>query len=1113
MKSIRICWLILLWIGAALNALAAVTFRAASSAVATSSTGTTVTLRGIGSASSFKGSGTVSLPSGTAAGDLLLLLVATKASATGTPSVTSPSGWQAVGTNSNPSAGLFWKIAGSSESSVGVSSPNDDTYGRIVGFYNVNASAPFDTAYWGISSSNDYCQANAVNSTDGTGSMDVFTGHGFDGYGNSPSTPSGFTQRFGGQDANAWLAFYTRAVTATGSQAAIPTTYMGDNKGLKCYSGRLVIRPSVPGGNGPTLALNVPSGTVANDVMIATIAYANSSVTITPPNGWTLIRRMQQTSGREVTGMNLGVYYRVAGASEPADYTWTLSASGYAYAVGGISSFTGADLTTASPIDVESGQAAGNGSAYTFSTPSLTPTENASMLLSSHAFLNSDTWTPPTGFTEDLEVKSPTTANASGISLEMNHMLQGSKAAVTATATAHNAYTADYGATHLLVLKPGLDHIQLEHGSGTGLTCAPSALTVRACLDSGCTSYYTRGVSGSLTASGAPTVNWDGSSGGAAGSGFVISPGQSFVTKNLQVTTAGTVVFGVAATPSPTPASTATCNFAGCSFSSATSGFLFSIPNHVADVSQTVSVSAVKQADNSLACVPAWANVTKSLTFKCSYTNPSNGTLPVRVGGNALNASNSASAACDTGGRAVSLAFNGSGVASTSFQYADVGNVNVTATYTGSSGLESGLSMSGSDDFITAPKSFAFSNTTAAPIKAGANFTTTVSALNNSNVATPNFGKESAPEGVTLTFTKYQPAGSGSNTGTLNSSVGSFAGGSASATLSWSEVGTIDLAATLTSGNYLGSGQSATGTTGTSGAVGRFIPDHFDTTITHGCNSGGFTYSGQPFGVQITARNAAGTTTRNYDGTANTSPNFAKAVILSDSNSVAGGSWSGTSVVASAFSAGVASATPTFTFTRTTPDKAPANVKPHASDTDGAASVPADEATTQVRIGRMRLANAFGSEKAKLTMPVLVQYWDGSYWLPNTNDSCTSVPATAVALSNYVDYKGSAASWTTSVYSTTAALAGAGSIVFNAPSGTSPIGSVDVAFNLGSSAADTSCLTGTHPATTGAGTAYLRGNNGACTAAINFIADPAARASFGVYSGESGKAVHIREIY
>lgn len=48
-------------------------------------------------------------------------------------------------------------------------------------------------------------------------------------------------------------------------------------------------------------------------------------------------------------------------------------------------------------------------------------------------------------------------------------------------------------------------------------------------------------------------------------------------------------------------------------------------------------------------------------------------------------------------------------------------------------------------------------------------------------------------------------------------------------------------------------------------------------------------------------------------------------------------------------------------------------------------------ATTEFRYGRMRLVDSFGSETEPLGIAVLAEYWDGSNFVLNTNDSCTAV--------------------------------------------------------------------------------------------------------------------------
>ena len=56
----------------------------------------------------------------------------------------------------------------------------------------------------------------------------------------------------------------------------------------------------------------------------------------------------------------------------------------------------------------------------------------------------------------------------------------------------------------------GFDHLRIEH-SGSGVTCAPTTLTIKTCANADCSSLHTGGgVTGTLTATGTPVVNWVG---------------------------------------------------------------------------------------------------------------------------------------------------------------------------------------------------------------------------------------------------------------------------------------------------------------------------------------------------------------------------------------------------------------------------------------------------------------------------------------------------------------------------------------------------------------------------------------------------------------------------
>lgn len=582
----------------------------------------------------------------------------------------------------------------------------------------------------------------------------------------------------------------------------------------------------------------------------------------------------------------------------------------------------------------------------------------------------------------------------------------------------------------------GPHHLEIQHPSGTGLTCTPSTLTIQACADGNnpCTPY-TGGVTGTLSATGSATVNWTG------GNSFSIPSGSSSVTKDVQVTTPNSAVI-FDATGTPTPNSATTCSFGGCSFTAYDTGFLVSAPNHVAETSSTLTVQAVKKADNSLACAPAFGGQSKSVNLQCAYNNPGSGTLPVRIGGTALNATANATAACDATGANVTLAFDANGIATPSLQYADVGKVDVTAAYTGTAGTsEAGLSMTGTGSFIAAPASFSFSNIpTGTTIKAGAPFSATVSALNNAGAVTPNFGKEATAESVTLTSTLVTPPAG--TTGAHNPAIGNNlipgsefgtggmvttdANGVATVTnLNWGEVGDIALTANLTSASYLGSGLTASGTSGT---AGRFVPDHFNTSVVlasgvpmpcpssqtcppiyNGAAYRGFVYSGQPtgngqpFNVNIEAQNAANATTTNYD----TAFSLSKQVTLTawtgtgpGATTAAPGILNNASVPASSFHSGTTagdsaaippipatSATPDFAFS-TTPT-APTDIYIRAADANAISS--SVEGGVKVVSGRTLVSNGYGSQLLPLPLVATVQYYDGANWATSATDDVTSL--------------------------------------------------------------------------------------------------------------------------
>ncbi|MBK9160040.1 MAG: LamG domain-containing protein [Nitrosomonadales bacterium] len=459
------------------------------------------------------------------------------------------------------------------------------------------------------------------------------------------------------------------------------------------------------------------------------------------------------------------------------------------------------------------------------------------------------------------------------------------------------------------------------------------------------------------------------------------------------------------------------------------------------------------------------------------------------------------------------------------FNYADVGNVELwtrdsaATTKVGASGI-----------FTVAPHHFGFSGVTAVPalpFKAGNDFSATVTAYNGLAIptTTPNFGQETpTAESVTLSFSKCQPTGTNSDPGTFSGTVGAFSGGAASsANLNWDEVGNGDLIAT--NDTYLGSTISATGNTGTGGTVcngagnvGPFVPDHFNTVVTAPmvcpgaltCPAGGLAYSGQAFTVNVSAMNAADVVTKNYDGTANTTPNFAKQVTLTawdalgsitTQNPPSGdpGALSNGIVPAASFTQGKTEtgtpATPYYRFA--TVPTAPTDIYIRAADADASSlrAVPASsiEGGAKVVNGRIMISNAHGSELLKLSIPVKAQYWNGTTYLNSATDSASSFVAATPPAASEIGFanflKNLATIAVTGTPKTVTLTNGAGNFQLAAP-GAGNDGSVDM----------------TLPAVTGIACDVVP------TPAGCYLLGNTARATFGVYKGDKA-FIYLREAY
>jgi MSHA biogenesis protein MshQ len=329
--------------------------------------------------------------------------------------------------------------------------------------------------------------------------------------------------------------------------------------------------------------------------------------------------------------------------------------------------------------------------------------------------------------------------------------------------------------------------------------------------------------------------------------------------------------------------------------------------------------------------------------------------------------------------------------------------------------------------------------------------------------------------------------------------------------------------------------------------VGRFFPDHFEIvpTFAPACSSGGFSYMDQPFtfSYTVTAKslprlspNPPGNRALSLynggqlnlvvaDGTANLNDLTARLAPAVPRAS----SWSlGSHALMPA----------SYQFTRPTSATANATWGPYdgldigvaIDDPDGrgylaetpsfALAIPAAciatgsaecrnyaslsaGAKTRMRLGRLKLDNAYGSALLPLAVPLAAQYWTGIGWARNALDSCTVLPISSIAMGNYSKQLNACETRLMPVGSVAILKGRLLGLRLSSP-GVSNAGSVDLAINIGdtvtaNTVGNNTCINpdGSVSAATAAGKKW-------------FGARPTARATFGIYKSP---LIYRREIY
>jgi hypothetical protein len=189
-----------------------------------------------------------------------------------------------------------------------------------------------------------------------------------------------------------------------------------------------------------TLVILKPVGVVQGDFLIASVTVRDNP-TITAPLGWNLVRKDPLLA----TTITQAIFSKVAGASEPASYTWTFSS--VQKASGGIIAYVGVDETV--PIEGSSGA---SGSGMVMTAPGVVTTTNDATVVAFFGVARSTGITAPVGMTERYQAQSGGGAAGDKTTSKSADVVQAT-AGPTGSKTATAAQGADWVA-QLVALRP-----------------------------------------------------------------------------------------------------------------------------------------------------------------------------------------------------------------------------------------------------------------------------------------------------------------------------------------------------------------------------------------------------------------------------------------------------------------------------------------------------------------------------------------------------------------------------------------------------------------------------------------------------------------------------------
>lgn len=410
-----------------------------------------------------------------------------------------------------------------------------------------------------------------------------------------------------------------------------------------------------------------------------------------------------------------------------------------------------------------------------------------------------------------------------------------------------------------------IDHFEIDH-DGEALTCLAEPITLRACENADCSVLSDN--TGAFTLTATSGLNTFTSTGNFNLSGAVVT--------NLAIPATGSYTLSL--TTADSANNPTQCDLGGvdnCAMNVVDTGFVLSSPAEaIAGDGFTITVQAVRTDTNTGACVAALDGL-QSVNVAMTCEDPASCLQNATTGVTAIPEFPTTTA--------IDLTFSG-GVASWNVDYDDAGLLDFYTEKT----VATGATLVGNlaSPILVRPASFQVALTpvsdvsafaadySQAPVflKAGESFSVTVTALSSGNTPTPNYGNELAPQQPSLLSTpSYLLPASGGSVTVIGGWNYQGNGVWAANNVRYTDIGVIALQAQQQGGSYLG----GSNITGSSAPIGRFVPAYFFASELVAPSlqpsQDDFTYLGQPLTLgsdfpqlSLEPRNVQGSPVTNY---------------------------------------------------------------------------------------------------------------------------------------------------------------------------------------------------------------------------------------------------------